>query len=183
MAFLTHTIKDGWMTFTQLLALVQAERLTVTADSRQVQAGGVFVAVAGTQVDGHDYVGQALSCGAKYIVTERAVEGVDCIITADSAGALGLLAQASFGNPCMSLRNLAVTGTNGKTTVAYMVRSVLEYTGARCGLIGTIEYSTGGSKRAAQPCVEPAAFGGDFVYGGGVYQSDGGSFGLSQDGG
>lgn len=144
------------MTFTQLLALVQAERLTVTADSRQVQAGGVFVAVAGTQVDGHDYVGQALSCGAKYIVTERAVEGVDCIITADSAGALGLLAQASFGNPCMSLRNLAVTGTNGKTTVAYMVRSVLEYTGVRCGLIGTIEYSTGGSKRAA-PMTTPDA--------------------------
>ena len=144
------------MTFTQLLALVQSSGLRVTADSRQVEKGGVFVAVAGTQVDGHDYVRQAQERGAGYIVTQRSVEGIDCVIVDDSAASLGLLAQASFGNPNSSLTNLAVTGTNGKTTVAYMVRSIIEHTGSRCGMMGTIEYSTGADKVAA-PLTTPDA--------------------------
>ncbi len=144
------------MTFTQLLALVQSQRLAVSADSRQVQAGGVFVAVAGTQVDGHDYIGPARAAGARYFVVQRPVAGVDGIVVEDSAGALGVLAQASFGNPNQSLTNLAVTGTNGKTTVAYMVRSILESIGARCGVIGTIEYSTG-THRTAAPLTTPDA--------------------------
>ncbi|MHC5097932.1 MAG: UDP-N-acetylmuramoyl-L-alanyl-D-glutamate--2,6-diaminopimelate ligase, partial [Planctomycetota bacterium] len=78
-----------------------------------------------------------------YLVTQRAVSGVDCIVVADTAAAMGLLAQASTGNPSSKLTNLAVTGTNGKTTVAYMTRSIIEHTGAKCGLIGTIEYNTG----------------------------------------
>jgi UDP-N-acetylmuramoyl-L-alanyl-D-glutamate--2,6-diaminopimelate ligase len=144
------------MTFTQLLALVQSGRLPVTADSRQVQAGGVFVAVTGTQVDGHDFTGEAKERGAAYIVAQRAVEGVECVLVDDSATALGLLAQASYGNPSSGLTNLAVTGTNGKTTVAYMVRSILEYTGKCCGLIGTVEYSTGANRTAA-PLTTPDA--------------------------
>ena len=144
------------MTFTQLLAMMQSSRLHVTADSRQVGKGDVFVAVAGTQVDGHDYIRQAQAGGARYFITERPVEGADCVIVEDSAEALGLLAQASFGNPNSSLTNLAVTGTNGKTTVAYMVRSIIEHTGSRCGMVGTIEYSTGAGKVAA-PLTTPDA--------------------------
>lgn len=131
------------MTFTQLLALVQSDGLRVCADSRQIQPGDIFVAVAGTQVDGHNYIDKALASGAKYIVSQRPLEGANCIVIEDAAAALGLLAQASSGNPSSKLTNLAVTGTNGKTTVAYMVRSIIEYTGAKCGLIGTIEYNTG----------------------------------------
>ena len=131
------------MTFTQLLALVLSEGIRVCSDSRQVQPGDVFVAVCGTQVDGHDYIDKALANGAGFVVTQRPVEGADCIVVEDTAEALGVLAQASFRNPSSNLTNLAVTGTNGKTTVAYMVRSILEYTGAKCGLIGTIEYNTG----------------------------------------
>jgi len=131
------------MTYTQLLALVQSNGLGVCADSRQVRQGDVFVAVCGTQVDGHDYIDKALSQGAAYVVTQRPVDGVDCVVVEDSARALGQLAQASFGSPSSKLTNLAVTGTNGKTTVTYLVRSVLEHIGAKCGLIGTIEYSTG----------------------------------------
>jgi UDP-N-acetylmuramoyl-L-alanyl-D-glutamate--2,6-diaminopimelate ligase len=131
------------MTFTQLLALVLSEGIRVCSDSRQVQPGDVFVAVCGTQVDGHDYIDKALANGAGFVVTQRPAEGADSIVVEDTAEALGLLAQASFGNPSSNLTNLAVTGTNGKTTVAYMVRSILEYTGAKCGLIGTIEYNTG----------------------------------------
>ena len=131
------------MTFTQLLALVLSEGIPVCSDSRQVQPGDVFVAVSGTQVDGHDYLDKALANGARFVVTQRPVEGVGSIVVEDSAKSLGLLAQASLGNPSSKLTNLAVTGTTGKTTVAYMVRSILEYTGAKCGLIGTIEYNTG----------------------------------------
>lgn len=131
------------MTFTQLLALVQSNGLRICADSRRVEQGDVFVAVCGTQVDGHDYINRALSKGAGHIVTQHLVGNTDCIVVEDSARALGLLAQASMGNPSSKLTNLAVTGTNGKTTVAYMVRSIIEHTGAKCGLIGTIEYNTG----------------------------------------
>ncbi|MBL7214311.1 MAG: UDP-N-acetylmuramoyl-L-alanyl-D-glutamate--2,6-diaminopimelate ligase [Phycisphaerae bacterium] len=144
------------MTFTQLLALVQSSGLGVTADSRQVSKGDVFVAITGAHVDGYDYIRQAKERGAGYIVAQRSIEGINCVIVENSAVALGLLAQASFGNPSSSLTNLAVTGTNGKTTVAYMVRSILEHTGVRCGLIGTIEYSTGGHKTAA-PLTTPDA--------------------------
>ncbi|MHC4385501.1 MAG: Mur ligase family protein, partial [Planctomycetota bacterium] len=131
------------MTYTQLLALVQSNGLRVRADSRQVEDGDVFVAVCGTQVDGHDYIDKALSKGAAYVVTQRPVDNVDCVIVEDSASSLGQLAQASFGNPSSKLTNLAVTGTNGKTTITYLVRSVIEHIGAKCGLIGTIEYNTG----------------------------------------
>ena len=144
------------MTFTQLLALVQSGGLRVCADSRQVQAGDVFVAVAGTQVDGHDYLEQAKANGAAYRVVERQAEGGDCIVVEDSAAALGLLAQAAYGNPNSQLTNLAVTGTNGKTTVGYMVRSIIEQAQGRCGLVGTIEYSTGLQKTAA-PLTTPDA--------------------------
>lgn len=128
----------------------------MTADSRKVQAGGVFAAVAGTQVDGHDFLKAAVDNGAAYLVTERLIEGFHCVIVEDSAVALGLLAQASFGYPNQRLTNLAVTGTNGKTTVGYMVRSILEQAGHRCGLIGTIEYSTG-SGSAPAPLTTPDA--------------------------
>ena len=131
------------MTFTQLLALVQSDGLCICADSRKVQSGDVFVAVCGTQVDGHDYIDRALANGASYLVTQRPIEGADGIVVADTAAVLGLLAQASMGNPSSKLTNLAVTGTNGKTTVAYMARSIIEHIGAKCGLIGTIEYNTG----------------------------------------
>jgi len=131
------------MTFTQLLALVQSDGLRICADSRKIQPGDVFVAVCGTQVDGHNYIDKAIANGASYVVTQRPVADTNYIVVEDTAVAMGLLAQASVGNPSSKLTNLAVTGTNGKTTVAYMVRSIIEHTGAKCGLIGTIEYNTG----------------------------------------
>ncbi|MHC5082892.1 MAG: UDP-N-acetylmuramoyl-L-alanyl-D-glutamate--2,6-diaminopimelate ligase, partial [Planctomycetota bacterium] len=146
------------MTFTQLLALVQSGALRVSADSRKIQPGDVFVAVEGTAVDGHDYIEKAVENGADFVVAAHPVQlkGAKCVVVDDTARCLGLLAQASLGNPNTKLTNLAVTGTNGKTTVAYMVRSILEHAGAKCGLIGTIEYSTGGSCKPA-PLTTPDA--------------------------
>lgn len=133
------------MTFTQLLALVGSPQVSVRvcSDSRSVQPGDVFVAVPGSKVDGHDFIGQALQQGARYIIAQRPLpmEGqAELILVQDAAEALGQLAQAAHGQPNARLTNLAVTGTNGKTTVAYLVRSVLNNADQPCGLIGTIQY-------------------------------------------
>jgi UDP-N-acetylmuramoyl-L-alanyl-D-glutamate--2,6-diaminopimelate ligase len=136
------------MTFDELLTFVATENgPEVRTDSRRVRAGDVFVAVRGTAVDGHDFIDQALGNGARYIVCQKdysADRATDQhIIVSDSAGAVGVLAQASRANPATHLTNLAVTGTNGKTTVAFLVHACIKYTGATCGLLGTVVYDTG----------------------------------------
>ncbi|HOK66326.1 MAG TPA: UDP-N-acetylmuramoyl-L-alanyl-D-glutamate--2,6-diaminopimelate ligase [Anaerohalosphaeraceae bacterium] len=132
------------MTLTELLARVSGSRLIrVRNDSRKVQPGDVFVAVRGAHADGHTFIEQAVRQGAKYIVAERPMvlpSSVELILVQDSSAALGQLAQASYGNPNSRLTNLAVTGTNGKSTIGYLVRSVLNTAGLPCGLIGTIQY-------------------------------------------
>ncbi|MEJ5260124.1 MAG: UDP-N-acetylmuramoyl-L-alanyl-D-glutamate--2,6-diaminopimelate ligase [Anaerohalosphaeraceae bacterium] len=132
------------MTLTELLARVNGSQLIrVRNDSRKVQPGDVFVAVRGAHADGHAFIEQAVRQGAKYIVAERPMvlpPSVELILVQDSSAALGQLAQASFGNPNSRLTNLAVTGTNGKSTIGYLVRSVLNTAGMPCGLIGTIQY-------------------------------------------
>lgn len=146
------------MTLTELLARVSGSRLIqVRNDSRQVRPGDVFVAVRGAHVDGHSFVEQAVRQGAKYIVAERPLilpSTVELVIVRNSAEALGQLAQAFYGNPNSRLTNLAVTGTNGKSTVGYLVRSVLNTAGLPCGLIGTIQYDLVGEV-AQSPLTTP----------------------------
>ena len=139
------------MTFDELLNLVSSDKAPdICVDSRLVEDGAVFVAVKGTVYDGHDFIDQAAAHGAKYIVCrsseashEPRAASHEIILVEDSAEAAAILAQASRGNPASKLTNLAVTGTNGKTTVAYLVRSVIQTAGEKCGLIGTIVYDTG----------------------------------------
>ncbi|MBE0534134.1 MAG: UDP-N-acetylmuramoyl-L-alanyl-D-glutamate--2,6-diaminopimelate ligase [Phycisphaerae bacterium] len=135
------------MTFTELMAVVgsSAFKGAVCVDSRAVGPGDVFVAVAGLHADGHEYVSQALERGAKYFVCQRPCGSPPgaTVVVADTAEALGMLAQQHLGNPSATLTNLAVTGTNGKTTVSWLVRSVIQAAGKKCGLIGTIVYDTG----------------------------------------
>jgi len=139
------------MTFDELLNLVSSSKAhNICVDSRLVEDGAVFVAVKGTIYDGHDFIAQAAARGAKYIVANESgakIEipdiGCEIILVEDSAEAAAILAQAGRSNPASKLTNLAVTGTNGKTTVAYLVRSVIQTAGEKCGLIGTIVYDTG----------------------------------------
>jgi UDP-N-acetylmuramoyl-L-alanyl-D-glutamate--2,6-diaminopimelate ligase len=141
------------MTLDELLRLVSSDPATaVRIDSRRVQAGDVFVAIRGPNCDGHDFIGQAVAGGAKYIVCEsdRAMpdltgpSGKPVPIRVDSpAVAAGRLAQVAKGNPGAQLTNLAVTGTNGKTTITFLVRSCIETAGSKCGLMGTVVYDTG----------------------------------------
>ena len=140
------------MIFDELLNLVTlknpAERPQVRIDSRIVKEGDIFAAIKGTAYDGHDFIEQAVSSGAKYIVSQKAVDCKDAevIVVEDSAKAVAVLAQASRGKPASKLTSLAVTGTNGKTTVGFLVRSVFQNAGEKCGLIGTVVYDTGAKK-------------------------------------
>ena len=118
----------------------------VCCDSRQVTPGDIFVAVRGSQVDGHDYIDQAIRQGAALIVARRHIstpDDVKLLVVDDTAAALGQLAQISCGQPSLHMKVLGVTGTNGKTTVAYLVRQILLEAGIRCGLLGTVQYDLG----------------------------------------
>ena len=138
------------MTFEELQNLASQDKMPgICVDSRLVKAGDIFVAVEGTAYDGHDFIDQALANGAKYIVcrqknTRYEIRDTryELIVVGDSAEAAALLAQAGRGNPASQLINLAVTGTNGKTTVAFLVRSFIKKAGQKCGLIGTVIYDT-----------------------------------------
>jgi UDP-N-acetylmuramoyl-L-alanyl-D-glutamate--2,6-diaminopimelate ligase len=142
--------------FDELLGLVRLGRSGtqnspgICVDSRLVRKDDIFVAIPGSNKDGHDFIGQAVAKGAKYVVCERVpaanpAQSADyqIIIVGNCAKAVGLLAQAAKGNPASKLVNLAVTGTNGKTTVTFLVRSCIQAAGKKCGLIGTIVYDTG----------------------------------------
>lgn len=130
------------MTFEKLLSLVSSENPPrIRTDSRHVKDGDIFVAVKGTVYDGHDFIDQAVGNGAKYIVCEHSARH-EAVIVDDCAEAAAILAQAAGGNPALKLTNLAVTGTNGKTTVAFLVRSCIRHAGEKCGLIGTVIYDT-----------------------------------------
>jgi UDP-N-acetylmuramoyl-L-alanyl-D-glutamate--2,6-diaminopimelate ligase len=134
------------MDFDDLLELVRGtDAPGLCIDSRLVQPGDCFIAIPGTHFDGRDFIPQALSAGAKYIVAQKPVtcDSVHLITVPDATAAAALLAQARCGNPALRLTNLAVTGTNGKTTIAFLVRSVLNNAGRKCGLIGTVIYDIG----------------------------------------
>ncbi len=131
------------MNFDDLLKLVSSGNAPgICIDSRLVKTGDIFVAVCGTVYDGHDFIEQAIANGAKYIVCQNGKSSIQTISVDDTAESAAILAQASMGNPASQLTNLAVTGTNGKTTVAYLVRSCVQQAGQKCGLIGTVIYDT-----------------------------------------
>jgi UDP-N-acetylmuramoyl-L-alanyl-D-glutamate--2,6-diaminopimelate ligase len=111
------------------------------SDSRHVEPGDVFVAIAGNQVDAHDSVSEAVSRGAVAIVSERPLElPVPVLVVSDSREALGHICQALAGEPSKSLRVVGVTGTNGKTTTSHLIASIFEAAGLRAGLLGTLGY-------------------------------------------
>jgi len=150
------------MTFEELVALVRPDNtLQVRTNSRLVQKGDVFVAVKGTEFDGHDFIDQALANGAEYIVCQRSLQPArgstsnEWIMVDDSTQAAAILAQAAHGNPASQLTNLAVTGTNGKTTVTFLVRSCIQQAGHKCGLIGTVIYDACSGRSYPAPLTTP----------------------------
>ena len=112
----------------------------VTHDSRDIQPGSLFVAIRGHVADGHDYVSSAVQQGASAVCVDdlsTVPENTAAIVVDDTRAALGLLAAAVHGTPSEHLQITGITGTNGKTTVAYLLRSMLSQSGGPVGLIGT----------------------------------------------
>ncbi len=129
----------------------------IAFDSRKVQPGYLFVAVPGTQVNGHDYIQRAVDAGAEAVVAERGeyltrlgeTGETPVILVDDSAAALALLADAWYESPSTAMRVVGITGTNGKTTVATLLHDLFTALGYRAGLLSTVEIRIGTDKRKA----------------------------------
>ena len=117
--------------------------VSVTNDSRQVREGSIFVCVRGGRFDGHDKAAEALENGAAAVVVERDLGLARQIQVENARAAYALLCRNHFGRPGEKLSLVGITGTSGKTTVAFLVKSILEQAGNRVGLIGTIHNQIG----------------------------------------
>ena len=139
------------MKLTQLLERLEYEVVqgsddieitTLINDSRKVEEGSVFVCIEGAVSDGHSYVTEVAERGAAAVIVEKDVEapeGLTVIRVSDTRYGLALASAAYFGYPAEKLKVIGITGTKGKTTTTYMVKSILEGVGHKVGLIGTIE--------------------------------------------
>ena len=120
----------------------EVEVKSVNIDSRLVDAGGMFIAIKGTQADGHAYIQAAEEKGATAIVCENIPEkqspNVAYIVVADAQAVAGKLATTFYGNPSQQLRLVGVTGTNGKTTIATLLYELFREMGHKCGLLSTV---------------------------------------------
>lgn len=126
----------------QIIGSLDIDIKSIATDSRQVQSGYLFIAVAGTQVDGHDYIAKAIEQGAVAIVCQslpkEACENVTIIQVKNSEIAVGPIAHHCFGNPTKKLDLIGVTGTNGKTTIATLLYQMFRKFGYKCGLCSTV---------------------------------------------
>ena len=114
----------------------------VVYDSRKVEPGCLFICIRGAVADGHSFARKAAEEGAAALLTEEPVEvpeNVTVICVEDTRYAMAFVSAAWFGHPARRLKTIGITGTKGKTTTTYMVRSILENAGYKVGLIGTIE--------------------------------------------
>ncbi|MEK7842335.1 MAG: UDP-N-acetylmuramoyl-L-alanyl-D-glutamate--2,6-diaminopimelate ligase, partial [Deltaproteobacteria bacterium] len=114
----------------------------ITYDSRQVGRDFIFAAVKGQHLDGRNFVKDALARGASAVILEETLEGLNAvqIVAPDAREAMARVAAAFYGEPCRNMTLIGVTGTNGKTTITYLVESILRTAGFNAGVVGTINY-------------------------------------------
>jgi UDP-N-acetylmuramoyl-L-alanyl-D-glutamate--2,6-diaminopimelate ligase len=114
-------------------------------DSRRVEEGTLFFCFAGEKSDGHEFASTAAERGARALVVERPVDaGVPQVQVEDARRAMAPIAAVFNGDPTSELTVIGITGTNGKTTTAFLIRALLEAAGRRCGLLGTVRQVVGG---------------------------------------
>lgn len=130
------------ITPTQIVGNEEVEISGINIDSRQIKEGHLFVAVKGTQADGHNYIGKAIENGAVAVICEtipeNAPEHVVFVVVADSEDAVGKVATQFYGDPTSKLDLVGVTGTNGKTTIATLLYNMFRKMGYKVGLISTV---------------------------------------------
>jgi UDP-N-acetylmuramoyl-L-alanyl-D-glutamate--2,6-diaminopimelate ligase len=129
----------------QIIGTLDRPVESIAYDSRRVQKNGLFVAIRGEKVDGHDFMGQAVEKGASVILAEREEKHLraTCVVVENTRTALADLSAIFYGRPAQRLKLAAVTGTNGKTTTSFLIKHICEKAGLRCGLIGTVRYEIG----------------------------------------
>ena len=140
MKYLRSLIEN--LTCSCLQGSLDTEVRSIAYDSRKVEEGALFVCIRGAVVDGHTFAEEVVKKGARVLVVEEPVNvpsNVTVLQVSDTRYALALISCAWFGNPAKKMKTIGVTGTKGKTTTVYMVRSILENAGYKVGLIGTIE--------------------------------------------
>ena len=136
------------VTYTEKRGSAEIEIAGLTYDSRTVSEGYCFFAVAGTVVDGHNFIAKAVESGAKAVICQYIPEEVaecDCtfVVVEDTNAAMGTIASNFYGNPSHELKVVGVTGTNGKTTIATLLYDLVQSMGYKAGLISTVVYKVG----------------------------------------
>ena len=136
------------VTYKKLVGNDKIDVAGLTYDSRTVGEGYCFFAVAGTAVDGHNFIGKAIEAGAKAVICQHIpVEMAECdctfVVVDDTNNAMGTIASNYYGNPSHELKVVGVTGTNGKTTIATLLYDLVQSMGYKAGLISTVVYKVG----------------------------------------
>ena len=136
------------VTYTEKRGNADIEIAGLTYDSRTVSEGYCFFAVAGTVVDGHNFIAKAVESGAKAVICQHIPDDVaecDCtfVVVEDTNAAMGTIASNFYGNPSHELKVVGVTGTNGKTTIATLLYDLVQSMGYKAGLISTVVYKVG----------------------------------------
>uniref|UniRef100_UPI0040579292 UDP-N-acetylmuramoyl-L-alanyl-D-glutamate--2, 6-diaminopimelate ligase n=1 Tax=Agathobacter sp. TaxID=2021311 RepID=UPI0040579292 len=146
--------------YTLLAGSLDTEISTLVYDSRKVEKASAFVCISGTVRDAHDFIPDVAGKGAAVVIVEKEVtllEGITYIQVENSRKALAYLAAAYFDYPAAKIKTIGITGTKGKTTTTYLVKSILEAAGIKTGLIGTIE-SIIGDKHIPSVNTTPESF-------------------------
>jgi UDP-N-acetylmuramoyl-L-alanyl-D-glutamate--2,6-diaminopimelate ligase len=153
------------MELTKLLEGVEIRRIAgetqreiegIAYHSRQVKKGYLFAAIRGMEVDGHQFIGEAIKRGAEAVLLEqeREIGNGTMILVPNSRQALARISSNFYGNPSSQIRLIGITGTNGKTTTAYLMESILKKSGGTVGVIGTVNYRYG-EKETPAPNTTP----------------------------
>jgi UDP-N-acetylmuramoyl-L-alanyl-D-glutamate--2,6-diaminopimelate ligase len=134
----------------QVVHAAPVEIVDLAYDARAVEPGSLFFCVPGTRSDGHDFAANAVGSGAVALVVERPLDvPVPQVVVESARAAMPVAADVFFGRPTEELQVAGVTGTNGKTTTAFLLYAILAAAGRRPGLLGTIESRVGGERRPA----------------------------------
>ena len=128
-----------------------AEVSSLAYDSRDVEPGALFFCVPGFEADGHDFAGDAVGRGATALVVERPLGlGVPEVVVADARAAMAPVAARFYDDPSAELAVVGITGTNGKTTTAHLLREMLAADGRPCGMVGTVKTVVGEQERLGE---------------------------------